>query len=260
MVINSKVINNSVIVNMHAINDTVVHISFKGLINQSIIATISVVTLGATSTEKYIGIANQPTTLLLNLYETGGNYTVTGVLDGYLFEMVYNSNNPSSTRMVYHYYDAQSFSSDPTLSAIDLDYSRYFGVISLSNAAGSLIYQFAFYRNAGNYNSVNSNHNYHSANGIKSMSVVYSEPNTGINVYTTTSPANTLFLNKLNISTSAAIKEISSYSSQYKTSASKVNSNFVYATSQAGAESGATARQGVIWKRLFSNLDWTSYN
>lgn len=95
---NTKVANDSVIINMHAISDTVVHISFKGAISGNSYDVFSVVTLGDSSSEKYIGLYGQSTTNLLNLFESGGNYTLTGVRDGNLFEFVFNSLNSLNSK------------------------------------------------------------------------------------------------------------------------------------------------------------------
>lgn len=254
---NTKVANNSVIVDMHAISDTVVQISFQGSISGTSYDVFSVVTLGTTSTEKYIGLYNQYTMLWLSMFESGGNYTLLGIRSGYLFELVFNSLNSLNSK-ARNVFNSQSFYSDPTRNSIDFDSARSNGVFSLAYTGSSQMYTFSFTSNPGGYSNFYYLFNYNYRCNVYNVLTNYVSSSSALNMYNCASDS--LYLDVTTMGSSTTYYKGISFKREHKTTSTKLTSKFVYATSQVGAESGASAKQGVIWKRLDSSLDWSPYN
>lgn len=86
---------------MYTTNGTTIITAFKGSVSGYNKDVLSIVTLGSTSSERYIGLSNQTNTQLLGAFINGSVFTILGVHNSKVFEMVYRSSNKQTSKARY---------------------------------------------------------------------------------------------------------------------------------------------------------------
>jgi hypothetical protein len=146
----TKVGTDSIIYEMYTTDGTTVITAFKGTIGGVGYDVLSILTLGGLGSpisERYIGLTGQTDTQLMGAFISGSVFTVTGMLDCHLFELVYDSGTPSNSKARYIKDDVCLQVSDWAI--LDMNPIHTKRMISLDRAGG--IFVTTFTPNAGDY-------------------------------------------------------------------------------------------------------------
>lgn len=189
------------------------------------------------------------------MFESGSIYTIIGQRGSYLFEYIFYSTSTYNSYSRYINYSYSIYYTDSL--TIDMNVDRTKGIISFPYS--STIFTYPFVANPGGSTTFNyyMSLNFCSANNSFSL---YFEENVTNTFYQC--PSTTLYISSQNVSSG-------NYNYRYVSTASDVTkmvgtaigtAGFVYANSQAGAESGKTSKQGVIYKSYVNQQTWDTFN
>lgn len=192
---------------------------------------------------------------IIAVFESGCIYTIIGHRSSYLFEYYYYSCSTSSSSAKY--ITTQLSISDTNTLTVDMNAARTNGVFQFRYSSDYAV-TFPFVPNYGSTTSFY-NYYYHYICSSSNTLALYMESNF-TNVFYQCSSA--LYISNLNLTGgSNSYKYVNIASDSTKIVGATIGTaGFVYATSQSGAESGKTYKQGVIWKSYVNQQTWDTFN